>query len=228
MTAPAAPRWAVYFAPQLDHPLWRAGCAWLGRDAAVASDRRPAPAQRDEPWRYGFHATLKAPWRMPSGQDEADLDRALSALARRHSAFNMPPLEVSTLADFIALRPAEALPRDHPLWQLADACVVELDPFRAPAPAAEQARRAASATDAAALERLQRWGYPHVLEGWRFHMTLSNSLPPGTQREACLKQARAHFAPALATLPLRCADLCLFKQSAPDDAFVIERRYPLA
>ncbi len=32
------PRYAIYLAPELDHPLWHFGSAWLGYDAATRAD----------------------------------------------------------------------------------------------------------------------------------------------------------------------------------------------
>jgi putative phosphonate metabolism protein len=223
----SAPRYAVYYAPAAEQPLWRAGCVWLGRDAADALDLRDPPARRREPWRYGFHATLKAPFRLCPSLRESQLDAALQALAARTPAFEMPALAVDTLADFVALRPAEALPRGHALWRLADDCVRELDAFRAPPTPAELARRLARPLEAGARLLLAQWGYPHVLDGWRFHITLSDSLPP-TEREAMVREAQTHFAAALAQQPLRCSELCLFVQAAPGLPFVLQRRYALA
>lgn len=221
-------RYAVYYAPADDHPLWQAGCQWLGRNPADALDLRDPPAARREPWRYGFHATLKAPLRLCPSLREGQLHAALCALAAATPAFEMPRLQVTTLADFIALRPAEALEREHALWRLADACVRELDAFRAPPTAAELARRQARPLEPAAQARLQQWGYPHVLGGWRFHMTLSDSLADEAERAALLAQAQQHFAAALAVVPLRCDSICLFVESAPGVPLQLLRRYPLA
>lgn len=219
----SGPRYAVYYAPDPAHPLWQAGCEWLGRDARWADDAGAPLAHRAEPWRYGFHATLKPPLHLAPGQDEAALDHALHALAAGATPFQMPPLKVDTLADFIALRPADALARDHPLWRLADACVTALDGIRAPPGKAELARRLQKPLDAAARQRLLDWGYPHVLEGWRFHMTLSDSL---VYAKPLLRAAQEHFVAALQA-PLRCNDLCLFTQPAAGQPFVLKRRYRL-
>lgn len=222
-----APRYAVYYAPADDHPLWQAGCSWLGRDPTDALALGSAPPARREPWRYGFHATLKPPLRLCASLREGQLHAALGALAAATPAFEMPALEVTTLADFIALRPVEALAREHLLWRLADACVRELDAFRAPPTAAELARRQARPLQPDAQARLQQWGYPHVLEGWRFHMTLSDSLADEVQRSALLAQAREHFAAALAA-QLRCNSICLFVESSPGTPLQLQRRYQLA
>lgn len=220
----ATTRYAVYYAPEAGHPLWQAGCDWLGRDPRRADSPGAPPAQRAEPWRYGFHATLKPPLRLAPGCDEAAFERALQALAARTAPFEMPRLHVDTLANFIALRPAEPLAREHPLWRLADACVTTLDPFRAPLDAAELARRLKQPLDAESRQRLDAWGYPHVLEGWRFHMTLSDSLD---DTAPLLAAAREHFAAALQAT-LRCTELCLFTQAVPGLPFLLKCRYRLA
>lgn len=220
---PAAIRYALYFAPAPEHPLWRAGCAWLGRDPAEPlAPPAPPPPHRAAPWRYGFHATLKPPQRLRDAGDAAALIAAAQALAAAHAPFELPALAVAPLGDFLALRPREPLARGHALWRLADACVQELDAWRAPPDAAEAARRAALRLDEEQRALLARWGYPHVLERWRFHLTLSDHAPP----PALAEQARAHFAAALAA-PLRCEDLCLFVEPAPGAPFVLSRRFRL-
>ncbi|MBI5256877.1 MAG: DUF1045 domain-containing protein [Burkholderiales bacterium] len=220
----AAPaRHAVYWVPARQHPLWAAGCAWLGRDPEQAEAGAPPPQAR-EPWRYGFHATLKAPMRLREGRCEPTLDAALCALADSQADFALPPLQVGWLSGFLALRPAQALAQDHPLHRLAERCVRELDAFRAPPDAAEAARRAATLADDQARALLAAWGYPHVLSRWRFHLTLSDPAP--AEPAALAARAQAHFAAALAQ-PLHAAALALFVEPAPGQPLRLVRRYPL-
>ena len=54
-------RYGVYWAPQPHHPLWSAGCEWLGRDASRPDKTWPPHAATGTPRRYGFHATMKPP-----------------------------------------------------------------------------------------------------------------------------------------------------------------------
>ena len=66
------PRYAIYFAPAHGSPWWEFGARWLGRDERndTALTQHPlaqiAPDDLLEltaqPRRYGFHATLKAPF----------------------------------------------------------------------------------------------------------------------------------------------------------------------
>ncbi len=214
-------RYAVYWAPETDHPLWSAGCAWLGRDA-LAAEVGPAPPGRSEPWRYGFHATLKAPMRLAEGQGLPDLRRALDALAARHAPFALPPLAVGTLGGFVALRLVQEPPA---LRALADDAVTRLDPLRAALPAAEAARRAQGLDDEQRA-LLQRWGYPHVFNRWRFHLTLTDPLPDAARRDAACVAAQRHFAAALAA-PALLASVCLFEEPAPRAPLRLVHRCPL-
>ena len=75
------PRYAIYYAPRPEEALWRFGSAIIGYDAETGFDL-PSPAitpSRDEwrrfseePRRYGFHATLKAPFHLAPGAVEGD------------------------------------------------------------------------------------------------------------------------------------------------------------
>lgn len=227
--ATAAPRHAVYFAPSPQHPLWALGCAWLGRDAGDAGAvGTPAHSLVSTPWRYGFHATLKAPMALADGVSESSWFGAVRALAARHAPFEMPALRVALLSDFIALRPVEPLEAPHPLRRLADDCVIALDPWRAPSTASEGVRPSHGPLDERQRANLARLGYAFVLDDWRFHMTLSNSLAGvEADRIAALRaSATRHFAPALG-LPLRCEDLCVFVEPAPGQPFELRHRLAL-
>jgi putative phosphonate metabolism protein len=218
-------RVAVYYAPSPSDPLWDATCHWLGRDPETAAPL-PQPDLPDiaaitaEPRRYGVHATLKPPMQL-RGDWFAFVDAA-AALADRIAPFDLPPLAVADLHGFLALR--EVAPC-RPLHALADACVTELDGFREPPGAAEIAKRRGAGLSPAADAMLLRWGYPYVLDTWRFHMTLTRRLTP-PEREIYLPAATAHFA-ATARLPREVRDLCLFTEAASGAAFTLAERLPL-
>ncbi len=221
-------RYAVYYMPAPSHALWHAGCDWLQRDPSSDEARRPTRAHVGEPWRYGFHATLKAPLRLAPGCSEAGLRDAVAQLAQRTPRFVMPALSVQWMSDFLALQPLAPLPATHPLHRLADACVTELDAWRAEPTADELQRRLATPMSAEQRALLQRHGYPHVLGQWRFHMTLSNSLPPDASlRDELQQAAQQHFAAALRE-PLECDALRVFVEPAPGLPFRLLHRYPLA
>lgn len=227
MSAPA--RHAVYVVPAADHPLWAAGCDWLGRPRDGVAAGAPVRAGVATPWRYGFHATLKAPLRLGPACDEAGWIAAVQALARRHRAFLLPPLRVARLGGFLALRPESAPAAGHPLRRLADDAVCALDAWRAPLSPAEQQRQLRAARTPRQQDQVARWGYAHVLDDWRFHLTLSDDLAATdpARLDALAAEARAHFAPALA-VPLACSELGLFVEPSPGAPFECRHRLALS
>lgn len=213
------PRYAVYWLPEPDHPLWSAGCRWLGRDPTADKAGTPPPG-RAEPWRYGFHATLKAPITLVAGAATSDFLAAVKALATETAPITLPPLAVDELDGFVALRPTAA---HAGLQRLAERCVTVLDRFRAPMPAAELERRAPG-LDPAQRALLARWGYPHVLDQWRLHLTLSDRLPDPLARAACRREAEAAFAAALA-VPLQLSSLSVLEQPDAGQPFRLLSRW---
>jgi putative phosphonate metabolism protein len=225
-------RYAVYFAPAETTALWQAGCRWLGREARTGAalsqpkvDGWSAERIREitaSPRMYGFHATLKPPFRLAAGRSVAQLASAAGELAVRVQAFLVPQLSVTSLDGFLALQPSGD---DAKLRALADACVTELDGFRRPPSAAELEQRRVASLSPREDELLAQFGYPYVLDQFRFHMTLTERL---SRADANLLRPslRDYFASALAE-PLRCDDVCLFVQDGPGKAFVLLQRFPL-
>ena len=221
-------RYALYFAPAATHPLWGAGCRWLGRDPESGATHDGGP-HRADPRRYGFHATLKPPFALRDGAGKSTLFAALSHFVDEHAPFLMPQLAVATLGDFIALRPADrdATAPKQPLRELADDCVRLFDEFRRPASAEETARRLAPSLDEQQRANVARWGYPHVFGHWRFHMTLTDGIADEGLRSDLLADATRHFAAALAE-PLRCDGVALFVEDAPGADLRLLRRFDFA
>ena len=225
-------RYALYFAPPAAHPLWQVGCDWLARDPESGTAGTGA-SHRAEPRRYGFHATLKPPFALRDGLAESQLLAALAAWVRGRGVFEMPALAVATLGDFVALRSVarDATAPGLPLRALADDCVRAFDVFRRPLSSAEAARRLTPELDADQRGNVDRWGYAHVFDHWRFHMTLSDSLLRSAEgdrvRAELLADATRHFACALAQ-PLRCDGVALFVEDAPGVDFRLARRFEFA
>ncbi|TBN42029.1 DUF1045 domain-containing protein [Paracoccus subflavus] len=223
---PDAKRFAVYYAPRPGAFADRAAC-WLGRDPETG-DRRtqpdlglPAAEITAEPRRYGFHGTIKPPFRLAPGAAPADLDRALRVLAARSKPVTMPGLRIANLDGFLAFVP---LGDTAALQRLGETVVRDLDPLRAPLTEAEIARRRPHRLSPRQRDLLDQWGYPFVMEEFRFHLTLTDRLPAALamQAQAVLL---AHFAPVLPR-PFVIADLCLFEE--PEDGlFRLVHRYAL-
>lgn len=223
-----AHRYAVYLTPDPAHPLWRAGCEWLGRHPFEphAPGQEP-PAGRRQPSRYGFHATLKAPMRLAPGLTESDWLRAVQALADAWGPFECPALTVSRLGDSLALRPEAPVGSDHALWRLARDCVTDLDLWRAPLSQSEWLYRCAKTVlDEEQRALLMRWGYPHVLHRWHWHFTLTDRAPDRDQLAIWHHEAQQHFAQALAQ-PMRVTALNVFVEEAPGEPLTALRRFEL-
>lgn len=228
-----SPRYAIYLAPPGDSALWAFGSAVLGYDAATGADLAPPAlagfdaeawhALTQEPRRYGFHGTLKAPFRLAEGLDEADLFAAVSAFATGYRPFELPPLEVQQLGMFVALMTPTPVPA---LLDLAGCAVVELDGLRAPLTEEEVARRRPERLTARQLEQLHRYGYPFVLEDFRFHMTLTDALDEPTCAHALNSLCEAYAASG-AHLPVPVAEIAIYRQAAAGQRFRALHRAPL-
>jgi putative phosphonate metabolism protein len=220
-------RVAIYYAPLPDDPLTRLGSTWLGRDP-VTNGPVPQPALEGieemtaEPRDYGFHATLKPPMRLAQGASWSALVAAVREVAASIAPFQLPPLAVADLRGFLALRETAPCPA---LQALADACVEQLDSFRAPPSQDELRRRRRAKLSPEQDAMLTRWGYPYVFGTWFFHMTLTRRLSD-PEKALFLPAAEAWFAPTLA-VPRRVADICLFTQVLPGGAFTVAERIRL-
>lgn len=215
-------RHAIYFAPGAGSALARFGAAWLGWDAERGERLAPRGPEAlvAAPRRYGFHATLKPPFRLAEGRDAADLDHAAGRIAAGFAPFALR-LRPAWLGGFLALVPEGAAPE---IAALAAACVTGLDDFRAPPPEAELARRRAAGLDAAEDAHLARWGYPYVLDRFQFHMTLTGPVA-AAERPAVEAAVLPAVAPLVAAaVPV--ADVCRFGEAA-DGMFRIVSRYRL-
>ena len=71
-----------------------------------------------------------------------------------------------------------------------------------------------------------RWGYPYVLEHWRFHLTLSGRLPDDRERRLVLGELQRRFAGEI-DRPLAVRDLCVFRQPGPGRPFSMLARFRL-
>lgn len=195
-------RYLICFAPSSAHPLGSVGREWLAHfplHQPIGQHAQTDDDDEDRPLPGGLHAVLKPLMRLRPGRSERDLLDATERLASRTPVFTLPPLKVATLAGRIVLQPAQRVASAHPLRRLADACVSELDPFRAPPTLIERARRwcqPGRALDGEQRTLLERWGYPHVFHHWRFMLMLTAPLPRPL-RQPRLTAARVHFSVVL-------------------------------
>ncbi len=187
-------RYAIYVTLP-SGPLAALGAAWLGWDAATGTpcpppdiSGLPAPVHdlTTAPRKYGLHATIKPPFRLAVGTDVAELDAALSAFCATQGSVTLEGLALNRLGSFLALTP---IGDTSTLSELAARSVQQLDRFRAPPEAAELARRTAARLSERQKELLSLYGYPYVMEAFRFHITLTGKLSADelAQTEAALR-----------------------------------------
>lgn len=217
-------RFAIYDAP-VDDSLAGFGAAWLGWDVRTGSAiHGPDVPGLDDitmtPRKYGFHGTLKPPFRLADGRTEDDLKVAVAELAGACAPAQSGSLTLTTLGGFLALIPTGDL---SGLQRVASTCVRALDPFRAPASEAEMERRRAAGLSARQGALMLEWGYPYVMEEFRFHLTLSGRLPEA-DRAAWVKIAQAYMPPLADRYEINSIALC---GERPDGRFELIQRYAL-
>lgn len=219
-------RYAVYFTPEEGSPLAHAGASWLGRDALSGSwemmpeienmDADRQIALTDSPRRYGFHATLKAPFVLREGFCERDLLSAVDVFASETAPAPLScGLHVASLGGFIALMQAGD---DIGLNDVAAAGVERFEAYRAPLTDADLARRRKQNLTAEQDKLLVEWGYPYVFDQFRFHMTLSQRIENEQELAIMKKAAEIHFDAALAKVT-ELTHISLFQEKQPGDAF---------
>jgi putative phosphonate metabolism protein len=227
------PRYAIYFAAGSDSALTRFGAELLGYDAYTGDELpfpvgalRIAPDWRDvtsDPRKYGFHATLKAPMTVAPGKTEAELLAACASFAGKARPIPVIRPIVDSISGFIAVIPAEPV---DALQQLAADCVREFDSFRPALTAEDRARRKPEKLSERQRDYLDRWGYPYVMEEFRFHMTLTGRLD-AERRGPILEMLRGRFA-ALRLDALTVDRIALFKQDDAKARFRIVGEWALA
>jgi ribose 1,5-bisphosphokinase len=229
-------RYALYYAPAPWTIGWRLGSQWLGRCAASSETlKQPVLDAVDPtdlfvltaaPRRYGFHATLKAPFRLAPGMTLGSLTAELDAFCRAQPAFILPRLRIAPVDDFLALVPEAPDSRVHALC--AD-CVTRFDRYRAPLSEEELASRRRIPLSERQDAYLKRWGYPWVLEEFRLHFSLTG--PLGAHGEPLVRRIRKGaeevFAPVLCE-PMRFDAISVYEEVSPGAHLRIVHRAPLA
>jgi len=202
-------RYALYVLPEPDSALMRLGQNWLqALPAELTAEARV----------YGFHATLKAPFRLAQGCDEAQLRQACADFAARQAVIVEAPPVLAVLDEFFALRPSGPAPA---IQDLGAACVRHFDRFRAPLNQAELAKRLKAPLSPRHRQLLEEWGYPYVFEEYRFHMTLTGRVG-GDRQDAVAALLRPLTAEACAE-NLEIRSVCLVRQRPGGDFTLVER-----
>lgn len=220
-------RYAIYDTPAPGTPLAEFGAAWLGWDSAVGAGVAHPDVGLDveavtrTPRKYGFHGTLKPPFRLADGCTPQALEQAIAQLCADLPSVEIEALRLARLGRFLALVPEGDTAA---LGAFAARIVQDLDRFRAPPTEAELARRRAAHLTPAQEAHLRDWGYPFVLDAFRFHMTLSGQVDPETA--ASTQAALAPLLSTIAMAPYKIKDITLLGEDA-DGMFHQIRRFSL-
>lgn len=181
-------RYAIYHTPKAGTALADFGAAWLGWDSGTGRSvphpqAAPLPMAQitETPRKYGFHGTIKPPFRLADGMTHHGLEAALSDLCATAAPVVLDGLHLARLGRFLALVP---MGEATDLAQLAARVVQGLDPFRAPPTDQELAKRRAAPLTPVQEANLVAWGYPYVMDAFRFHMTLTGKLDKATAKQA--------------------------------------------
>lgn len=220
-------RFAVYFTPSKDSVWWYAGKEWLARCLESNLQLNPihipnlSPDEflmhTSDPRRYGWHATLKAPFKLKSNLSLTDLLDEVHQIANVFSAFDIPPLHVTDHEGFISLRPRGDIAKIN---KIAETCVTQLQPLAEPLNDAELTRRRKIALTPEQDHLLVTWGYPWVFNQFRFHFSLTGPTKDmeTRTRDTLMMAANNHFG----KLPHCSFDcLSLFAEPVQGDDFVL-------
>jgi putative phosphonate metabolism protein len=231
------PRFAIYAAPGTGSAdatavlLREKAEQWLGRSVSGDSvtPRIPAGWSREavdaitvDARRYGFHATLKPPFRLAEDRTPEELDAAVAQFAAGAVGTLIPRLSLARLGRFFAIVPGMDAPGLH---ALADQVVKGFDDFRAPPTDAELARRNPASLTSRQRELLETWGYPYVLDEFRFHLTLTDRIPDGQQAE--VERVLSDWFAALLGTAVPVDALALFIEAEPGAPFALHAVHQL-
>ena len=167
-------RYAIYYIPDL--PLFQIGSDWLGWNSLTGQETALSANHHritDRPRKYGFHATMKPPFSLASNSTQGELQDAFQAFCATVSPATGGTLKISRLGRFLAMTQDV---QSNDVTDLAASTVSHFDKFRAPLSDNDiqkrRQRRLTPEQDALML----RWGYPYVMQEFKFHMTLTGPL----------------------------------------------------
>ena len=213
-------RYAIYYIPDL--PLFQIGSDWLGWNSITGQETTLSAHHRritDRPRKYGFHATVNPPFSLASNSTLGDLQDAFHAFCASVSPATGGTLKISRLGRFLAMTQDV---QSNEVTELVASTVSHFDKFRAPLSdqdiAKRRQRRLTPQQDALML----RWGYPYVMQEFKFHMTLTGPLAPN-EIDAIEHDANTRFREFLGQ-PLKIASLALLGEDSESGHFhVIEK-----
>lgn len=225
-------RYAIYYAPQVSSPWWSTWSEWLGRDASSGVlkatplidglDQDVFNALVKEPARYGLHATIKAPFKLGLGIEIENVSQRLQGISQQQKAFELK-LKLEKFRNFYALTPIGDV---NYIQELANQVVIDMDDFRLSLTEEELNKRRLNGLSPLEDQMLIKWGYPYVLDCFRFHISLSGHLEGlDTRYQELIENAIEQRLQVLSEIPLMFDSLCLFEEPNIGADFYLKERF---
>lgn len=225
-------RYAIYYVPEQSDALLQLADDWFGRSTLTGKPtKRPnIPGLSSKKIqsitktaaRYGFHGTLKAPFRLARSATERKFLEAVAALASDLDAARAIKMSLDYSSGFIAIRPSE---EDHALRGIGDLCVIALDIFRAPVNTLERMARIQPKLSQEEAQFLLLWGYPYIFNRFRFHMTLTDPIL-SREKNKIYTILKDYFETALSA-PLNIESICVCGDPGNGQSFDVLQRFSL-
>ncbi|MBL8645573.1 MAG: DUF1045 domain-containing protein [Rhodospirillaceae bacterium] len=226
-----APRYAIYFAPEHHSPLEDFGRRWLGRNGVPADSPPPVVpgisperffALTESARRYGFHGTLKPPFELNPRSSREALFEAVRIFAKSAAPIELPPLELAIIGKFIALTPIRS---SAVLENLAALCVRTFEGFRMPLSKEQMAHYLRNKLTVHQTQMLEHWGYPYVMEEFRFHISVTDRIDNDTERAAMMTSVQK-MTVGVVNKPIVVRDVAVFYQADREQPMELLDRFP--
>jgi hypothetical protein len=221
-------RYAIYYSPELGSPLDIFGRTWFdektnGNPKAVANLNPKRLEELSELSRkYGFHGTLKPPFSLNPSTSVESLLSAARVFARSLSPIEIPPLELAIIGKFIALTPTS---QSAALEKLSAACVRAFEAYRLPLSDEQLANYKQNKLTVHQEQMLEHWGYPYVMEEFRFHISVTDRIDDPHEREEIIDALEKVAGPMLSK-PVLVREITVFSQTGLDAPMVAIERIP--
>ncbi len=176
-------RYAIYYVPSENSELDLFGKCWLGWDPykgeeTTKSDLSKLPSFKKfsslvlTPKQYGFHGTIKAPFKLKNEYTYNDLENKVREISKQIHSFYFDQLIIEKLGNFIGLIPTNNLKVNA----VSNKFVEELDYLRDELSESEIKKRKPHKLTSNQKQMLFKWGYPYVFDEFKFHLTLTSKL----------------------------------------------------
>lgn len=225
-------RYALSYVPEQGTPLAELGRTWLGHDidSSVFIDQPDVPGITPERleelthWRRseGMHGVLKPSFQLRSTASIESLLDTVRLFCRCQEPVHIPQMEVNVIGKFLALTPT--IP-SRQLVALASECVRVFEGFRQPILINMDDRYRNDKLTVYQKRMLKHWGYPYVMEEFRFFIPMTDRIEDDAEREEITKAVTSISKPGIGeTVHIR--ELTVLGQDSRQEPMRIVERVP--